>query len=108
VNNGGRENGWRRVGFQWRQGRMLMFRSNMVCFYDFQSISSMIKFDKNGHVNLIGVFPSVVTFGVTLPFDEILQGFAMSPSSVAEDLFYLIFFLAINQIRGRSGEIQPM
>jgi hypothetical protein len=32
----------------------------------------MIEFDEDGCVNLIGVFPSVVTFGVTFPFDEVL------------------------------------
>jgi hypothetical protein len=68
----------------------------------------MIKFDEDGCVNLIGVFPSVVTFGVTFPFDEVLQSFVMSPSPVAADLFYFIFFFAINQIRGRSGEVWPM
>jgi hypothetical protein len=68
----------------------------------------MIEFDKDGHVNLIGIFPSVVTFGVTFPFDEVLQCFAMPPSLVAVDLFYLVFFFAISQIRGRSGEVWSM
>jgi hypothetical protein len=68
----------------------------------------MIKFDEDGCVDLIGIFPSVVTFRVTLPFDEVLQGFVMSPSPVAVDLFHFVFFIAINQIRGRSGEIWSM
>jgi hypothetical protein len=85
-----------------------MSDSNAVCFCSFQSISSVIEFDEDGCMDLISVFPSVITFGVTLPFDEILQSFVTSPSPVATDLFYFIFFFAINQIRGRSGEVWSM
>jgi hypothetical protein len=34
----------------------------------------MIKFDEGWCVELISVFSGVVTFGVTLPLDQILQG----------------------------------
>jgi hypothetical protein len=82
-----------------------MFKSNAACFYNFQSISSMIEFDEVGCMDLIGVFPSVVTFGVTLPFDEVLQGLVTSPSPVAADQFHFVFFFSINQIRGRSRKV---
>jgi hypothetical protein len=65
----------------------------------------MIEFDESGCMDLIGIFPSVVTLGVTLSFDEVLQGFAAPSSPMAADLFYLVFFFAINQIRGRSGKV---
>jgi hypothetical protein len=39
----------------------------------------MIEFDEFGRVDLIGVFPGVIAFQVTLPFDLILQGFAPPP-----------------------------
>jgi hypothetical protein len=68
----------------------------------------MIKFDEDGCVSLIGVFPSVVALGVAFPFDEVLECFAMPPSPVTADLFHFVFFFTINQIRGRSGEIQAM
>ena len=39
----------------------------------------MIEFDEFGRVDLISVFPGVIAFQVTLPFDQILQGFAPPP-----------------------------
>jgi len=68
----------------------------------------VIEFDEGWCVDLISILLGVVAFGVTLPFDEILQCLAASPSLVAVDLFHFIFFFSINQIRGRSGEIWSM
>jgi hypothetical protein len=65
----------------------------------------MIEFDECGGMDLIGVFPSVVTFGVTLPLDQILQGLVAPPSLVCTDLFHFILLFSINQIRGRSCEV---
>jgi hypothetical protein len=59
-------------------------------------------------MGLIGIFPGVVTFGISLPFDQVLQGFVASPSLVCMDLFHFIFFFSINQIRGRSCKVGPM
>jgi hypothetical protein len=64
----------------------------------------MIELDECGGMGLIGVFPSVVTFGVTFPFDQILQGFVASPPPVCVDLFHFILLFSINQIRGRSWD----
>ena len=68
----------------------------------------MIEFDESRCVDLIGVFPSVVTLRVTLPFDEILQGLVVPPSLVAADSIHFIFLFSINQIRGRPREVQPV
>jgi hypothetical protein len=68
----------------------------------------VIKFDERRCMDLIGIFQSVVTFRVSLPFDEVLQGLAMPPSPVTMDLFDFIFFFPINQIRGWSSEIWAM
>ena len=65
----------------------------------------MIAFDERRGMDLIGVFPGVVAFRVTFPFDQVLQGFAASLSPLCVDLFYFIFFFSINQIRGRSREV---
>jgi hypothetical protein len=65
----------------------------------------MIKFDEHRGMDLISVLPGVVAFRVTLPFDQVLQGSAASPSLVCTDLFYFIFFFSINQIRGRSRKV---
>jgi hypothetical protein len=85
-----------------------MFESDMSCFYGFPGISLMRVFDENWCMDLIGAFPGVVAFGVTLPFDQILQGLAMPLSPVSVDLFHLIFFFPINQIRGWSGKVGSM
>jgi len=65
----------------------------------------MIKFDEVGRMDLIGVFPSVVTFGVSLPFDEVLEGLRLSMMSVVFDQLHLILHFSINQIRWWSGKV---
>jgi|HubBroStandDraft_3_1064219.scaffolds.fasta_scaffold509596_1 hypothetical protein len=65
----------------------------------------MIKFDEHRCVDLIGVFPGIVALRVALPFDQVLQGFAMPPSPVCADLFHFVFFFSINQIRGRLHKV---
>jgi hypothetical protein len=68
----------------------------------------VIKFDECGGMDLIGVFPSVVAFRVTFPFDQVLQGLAVPPSLVCVDLFHFVFLFSINQIRGGSCEVWAM
>ena len=68
----------------------------------------MIEFDEVWHMNLIGIFPSVVSFGVPFPFDQVLQGFLMPPSLMGANLFHFTFFFSINQTRGRSHEVGSM
>jgi hypothetical protein len=65
----------------------------------------VIKFDEFRRMDLIGVFPGVVTFGVAYPFDQILRDFGLPPGPMGSDLFHLVFFFSINQIRWRSGEV---
>ena len=68
----------------------------------------MIEFDKYGGMNLIGVFPGVVTFRVSFPFDEILKGFAPPPGPMGMYLLHFVFFFSINQIRWWSGKVWPV
>jgi hypothetical protein len=68
----------------------------------------MIEFDEHGGMDLIGIFPSVVTFGIALPFDQILQGLAAPPSPVCMDLFHFVFFFSINQVGWRLGEVRTV
>jgi hypothetical protein len=65
----------------------------------------VIEFDELRRMDLIGIFPGVVAFGVACPFDQALQGFGPPPGPMGTDLFYFVFFFSINQIRWRSGEI---
>ena len=68
----------------------------------------MIKFDEHGHMGLISIFPGIVTFWVSLPFDQILQGLAPPPGPVGMYLLHFIFLFSFNQIWGRSGEVWSM
>ncbi len=61
--------------------------------------------DKFRGMNLVCRFPCVVTFGVSLPFDEVLQSFLPSELSVCDDSFHFVFFLSINKVRRWSGEV---
>jgi hypothetical protein len=68
----------------------------------------VIEFDESWCMDLIGVFPSVVTFRVALPLDQILQGLMLPPGPVGTYLLHFILLLAINQIRWQSGEVRAM
>jgi hypothetical protein len=76
--------------------------------YDSLGNRFAIEFDEVGCMNLIGVFPGVITFGISLPFDQILQGFVPPPGPVGMYLFYLIFFFPINQIWWWSGKVRSV
>jgi hypothetical protein len=77
-------------------------------FHGFLGSSLMIKFDECRGVDLIGIFPSVVTFGVSFPFDEILQGFAMSLMLVGMDLIHFILLFSFDQVRRGLGKVWAM
>jgi hypothetical protein len=65
----------------------------------------MVEFDELGRMDLIDIFPGIVTFGISLPFDQILQGPGPPPGPMGTYLFHLVFLLSVNQIRWRSGEV---
>jgi len=54
-------------------------------FYALEGVSLVIEFDEVGRVDLIGIFPSIVTFGISFPFDEVLELSRSSMMSVAFD-----------------------
>jgi hypothetical protein len=68
----------------------------------------VIEFDEFRRMDLIGVFPGVVAFGVAYPLDQILRSFGPPPGPMGPDLFHLVFFFPVNQIRWRSGEVWTM
>ena len=53
-------------------------------------------------------FPGVVTFGVSFPFDEILERSGSSMTSVAEDTLHFIFFFSSDKVRWWSGEVRAV
>jgi len=54
-------------------------------FYALEGVPFVIKFDEVRGVGLIGVFPSIIAFGVSFPFDEVLEPSRSSMTSVALD-----------------------
>src|SRR6266436_3115665 len=68
----------------------------------------LIMLDKFRGMNLVRWFPCVVTFGVSLPFDKILQPFLPSKLSVCDDSFHFVFFFSVNKVRRWSGEVWAM
>jgi len=54
-------------------------------FYLLERVPFVIKFDEVRRMDLIGVFPSIVTFGISFPFDEVLEHSGSSMMSVAFD-----------------------
>jgi hypothetical protein len=82
--------------------------SGVYGFRGLLGVCLMIQFDEYRCMDLIGVFPSVVTFGVSFPFDQILQGLAPPPGLVGTDLLHFVFLFAINQIWWRSRKVWSM
>jgi hypothetical protein len=77
-------------------------------FYAVQGVSSMVEFDEHWCMDLIGIFPGIVAFRISFPFDQILQGPLAPMVLMSTDLFHFIFFLSINQIRWQLGEVWSM
>ncbi len=72
------------------------------------SYCRLIMLDKFRGVDLISGFPSVVAFGVALPFDEILKFLWSSELSVCDYSFDFVFFFAINKVWGWLGEVRAV
>jgi len=64
---------------------MGILKGKQLPFYPLERVSFVIKFDEVGCMDLIGVFPSIVTFGISFPFDEVLECPRPSMMSVAFD-----------------------
>jgi hypothetical protein len=79
--------------------------SDWGCFYVFQWALAVIGLKEIWGVNLCGWLPSVVAFGVSFPFDQVLQRSGSSLTSVADDALDFKLFFAINQIRRWAREV---
>ena len=67
-----------------------------------------VMLDKFRGMNLVCWFPCVVTFGVSLPFDEVLEPFQSSELPVCDNSFYFVFLFSVNEVRRWSGEVWPV
>jgi len=64
---------------------MGILKRKVSSFYPLERVPLVIKFDEVGHMDLIGVFPSIVAFGISFPFDEVLEHSGLPMTSVAFD-----------------------
>jgi len=87
---------------------MGILKREELSFYLLERIVLMIKFDEVRHMDLIGIFPSVIAFEISLPFDEVLEHPRPSMTSVALYQLHFVFRFSINQIRRWSGEVGAM
>jgi hypothetical protein len=74
----------------------------------FQWALAVIGLEEIWGVNLCSRFPGVVTFGVSFPFDQVLQCSGSSLTSVAGDALDFELLFAINQIGGWSRKVWSM
>ena len=56
----------------------------------------MIKFDELWSMHLVSWFPCIVTFGVSFPFDEVLESSSPTMTSVVDDVLHFILLFSIN------------
>ncbi len=72
------------------------------------SFCRLIMLDKVRGVDVVSWLPCVVTFGVSLPFDEILELLRSSKLSVCDDSFNFVLIFSVNEVRGWSGKVWAM
>src|SRR5258708_34663120 len=73
-----------------------------------KGVALMILFEKVWSVNILGWFPGVVAFGVSLPLHIVLEGSRPPLTLVVDQVFDLVFFSTLDQIRGRFRKIEAM
>ena len=54
------------------------------------------------------IYPFVIAFGETFPFDQVLEFLRFTVTPMTYDSFDLLFFFTVNQIRRWPGEIGSM
>ena len=77
----------------------------LLPFYAFQGLALVILPKEIQGIHLVSWFPGVVTFRVTLPLYEVLEDSGTSVMSVISNLFYLVLFFIINQVRWGMGVV---
>src|SRR5258708_36745869 len=73
-----------------------------------EGIALVILFEKVWSVNILGWFPGVVTFGVSLPLHKVLERSGPSMTSVVDQMFDFVFVFSLDQVRWGFGEVRAM
>ena len=71
----------------------------------FQGVHSIVGLDLGGGKHLLHQLPCIVSGGITLPLDEVLQVTLPAEVSMPQNIFYFEFFFSIHQLRGWSKVI---
>src|SRR5258708_15661783 len=70
-----------------------------------EAIAVMILLEKVRSVNVLGWFPGVIAFGVPFPLHKVLEHSRLPMTSVVDQVFNLVFFSPLDQVRWRLREI---
>jgi hypothetical protein len=81
------------------------FPSNeSISFYVFSSIL----LQQIRSVDIIHRFPGVITLGVSLPFDQVLQDVTVPKVLMISDGFDLVLSFSSDKVRWQLGEVQAI
>src|SRR5216684_1928720 len=70
-----------------------------------KGVALVVLFEKVWSVNILGWFPGVVAFGVSLPLHIVLERSRFPMTSVVDQVFDFVFFGILDQIRWRFQKI---
>ena len=65
----------------------------------------MVGLDLGGSKHLLHWLPRIVSCGISLPFDEVLQIAPLPKVSMPQNVFHFKFFFSVHQFRGWSKVI---
>jgi hypothetical protein len=66
----------------------------------------VIGFHQVRRVDLFDGLPGVVAFGVSFPFDEVLEPPRSAMTSVAQYSLHLVLFFSADKVRWGTGEVR--
>jgi len=78
------------------------------CFYTLEWSPFVVIAYQVRCMNICCRFPHVVTFGVPLPFDQVLKDPVSSEVPVILYLLHFVLRFIINQVQRGSGEVRPV
>ena len=68
----------------------------------------MVSGDEIRGVHMSQVYPFIITVREAFPFDQVLELLRFTITLMTYDSFDLLFFFAIDQVRGWPGEVRSV
>jgi hypothetical protein len=87
---------------------IIYFWSQEESFYKSGRASSVVLFDQLRSMHLCCGFPGVVTLGVSLPFEEVLQLLLSPKVAVVSYRLHFVFIFSYCNVGRWSGEVRTM